>query len=394
MKEFLRRHRLPVICAVAGVAALAWLLISMPGKSSLGHPDAIGPTVFSKSAIGHAALFGMLDDLDFPVTSSVAGSGGHLDPGSLLVIAEPRSDSGTLDEVRAMLIAESVVLVLPKRVGEADRKRPNWLGHDEILSSEDVMRVLRLIDEKATLFRVDSVGPFLASRFGTAEPVVQHRAQLIRSSTIKPLLASAEGVLIGEYTRRGRKIVVLADPDLIANFGLPRGDNATIAVRLIEYSRQGRDGMIVFDEFIHGFADRPFHILGILFQFPFALVSVQIAFAAALLIWAASARFGTPPEMKPGIAAGKRSLIETGSRLLDRAGYRFGLSQRYFEAMIRDAGRQAHAPKGLDFDALVAWLSRSGRLPPPALPGQQDDQTAAAVAKSIFEWKKGLRDES
>ena len=393
MIEFLRRHRLLIICVMAGMAALVWLVLAMRGKSSLGHPDAIGPTVFSKSAIGHAAFFGLLDDLDFPVTSSVAGSGGHLEPGSLLVIAEPRSDSGTLDEVRAMLIADSVVLALPKRVGEADRIRPNWLGRAEILASDDVTRVLRLVDERASIVRVESLGPIVASRLGSGKPVI-HRAQLMRSSSIKPLLASPDGVLIGEYTRRGRRVVVLADPDLISNFGLGQGDNATIAVRLIEYSRHGRDGMIVFDEFIHGFADRPFHILGILFQFPFALVTVQIAFAAALLIWAASARFGTPPEMRPGMAAGKRSLIETGAQLLDRAGHRFVLSRRYFEAMIRDAGRQAHAPRGLDFDGLVNWLSRTGQVPPPALPSEQNDHTATSAAKSIFEWKKGLRDES
>ncbi len=393
MSRFLRRHRWLAVCAIAGAGLLVWLGFSMSGKSSLGHPDAVGPTVFSKSAIGHAAFFALLDDLEFPVTSSVAGSGGHLAPNSLLVIAEPRSDSGTLDEVRAMLTADAVLLALPKRVGVADRKRPNWLGSDEILSSEDVTRVLRLVDEQASIARVDGFGPFTKSRLGAGEAFI-HQAQLIRSPSIRPLVASPEGVLIGEYLRRGRKIVVLADPDLISNFGLPHGDNASIAVHMIEYARQGHGGTIVFDEFIHGFADRPFHILGILFQFPFVLVSVQIAFAAALLLWAASARFGTPPEMKPGIAAGKRSLIETGARLLDRGGQRFGLAQRYFEAMIRAGGRQSHAPRGLDFNALVEWLSRNGRAAPPTLPTQQNDQTALSVAQSVFEWKKGLRDES
>ena len=392
MIAFLRRHRLFSLSIIVAVVLIAVSLLLTNAKSSLGHPDPVGPTVYSKSAIGHAAFFALLEDLDIPVRTSDAGSGGHVTSDSVLFIAEPRSDSETLDEVRAMLAADEVVLVLPKRVGEADKKRPNWLGHDEIFSAEDVERVLRLVDEKASVVRVDGFDPLADSHLGDGRPVI-HPAQLIRSSVIKPLLASPDGVLVGEYQRRGRRVIVLADPDLISNFGLPRGDDATVAVRLIEYARRGHPGPVVFDEFVHGFADRPFHILGILFQFPFLLISVQIGFAVLLLLWAAGGRFGAPPESGPAIAAGKRSLIETGARLLDRPGHAFGLTERYFEAIVRDAGRQAHAPRGLDLASLVQWLSRGERTSPPALPTARNDQAALMGARDIFEWRKGLRDE-
>jgi hypothetical protein len=85
---------------IASVALLlAWTAV---------HPDPVGPTTYSKSAIGHATLFELLDRLDIPVSAREGGSGAHLDPGSVLVIAEPRTDPGTLQEVEAMLGAQTV----------------------------------------------------------------------------------------------------------------------------------------------------------------------------------------------------------------------------------------------------------------------------------------------
>jgi hypothetical protein len=388
--RLIRNHRRIAASVAIAVLLLVCLLLIGRGNASISHPDPVGPTVYSKSAIGHAAFYSLLDDLQVPVSSSETGSGSRLAPDSVLVIAEPRSDPATLEEVQAMLSARAVLLVLPKRSGEADPKRPNWLGQDRLVSSSDVKRVLQLVDPRASVVRVDEIGSWPPGQFSSGEAVI-HPAQLIRSASIQPLLAGPEGVLVGEYRRGARRIIVLADPDPISNFGLARGGNAALAVHTIELLRAGAGGEVIFDEFVHGFADRSFHILGILFQFPFLLVTLQMAFAVLLLVWAASSRFGTPLEPPPAIDAGKRSLIETGARLLDRRGHCFALTERYYGAQVRDAGNRAHAPRGLDLPALLAWFSGTGAAAGlPSLPADHSDRAALLAARDVFVWRKGI----
>jgi hypothetical protein len=127
------------------------------------------------------------------------------------------------------------------------------------------------------------------------------------------------------------------------------------------------EGNVIFEEMIHGFAPRPFSLLNILFQFPFVLVTVQMAFAIALLIWAATARFGAPLAIAPPLEAGKRSLIDTGARLLTQAGRISDLSARYVEAVVADTARALRSP--------VA---------------QVPDLPASPTPQSIWQWRKKL----
>jgi hypothetical protein len=358
-----------ILVGVLAVAALLLTLLSPNVRRSaagMAHPDPVGPTVYSKSAMGHAALYRLLQTLDVPVSISEAGSGAHLEPGSVLVIAEPRTDETTLDEVRAMLTAETVLLVLPKRMGKTDPHRPNWIGEDQLVPEDAARKVLQLADPVATLVRSSSANSWAI-----------HSLQLIHSNRLRPLLAAGDGILIGEWREHGRRLVVLSDPDLIANYSLARGDNSVIAVNLIDNLRAHRGGEVVFDEFVHGFSPRAFHMLGILFQFPFVLVTLQLGLAAALAVWAATGRFGMPTPVPPPIEAGKRSLIEAGARLLDRWGKTGALAERYFEAMVRNAAAELRAPRGLDLAGLLAWFAQTGRSAPQS-------------AQAVYAWKKEL----
>ncbi len=372
---------------IGGVLAVALLIAAAfpelrHGVVSMAKPDPIGPAIYSKSALGHAAVFDMLADLGIPVEESDLGSGEHFTPNSVAVIAEPRTDSATLDEVQAMLDAPTVLLVLAKREGNADPKRPNWIGQDRLIAVSDVQRILSLADKGATLTRDAAPGPWTVSQFGNAQPDIRH-VQLMHSTRLHPLLAGQSGMLIGEVRERGRNLVVVSDPDLIANHGIARGDNAQIVVSLIEYMRAGHDGTVVFDEFIHGYAPRPFHMLGILFQFPFVLVSVQAAIAVALLAWAALGRFGAARTRPPVIAAGRRSLIEAGALLVSRNGNHAALSARYYEEMVRDAAATLRAPVGLALPDLLRWLSdghKQAVVPP----------DPAGSAWKVHQWRKEL----
>jgi hypothetical protein len=356
-----RKHRILTGAAIAGAFLIA---VATPdfrrGLISMTKPDPVGPAIYSKSALGHAAVYDMLASIGIPVVESDLGSGAHVDSNSVLVIAEPRTDDVSLSEVSAMLDAPTVLLVLPKREGKADPKRPNWIGEDRLIAPGDVQRVLRLADEKATLVREAATDSWSISNYSGAQPAIRH-AQLLQSSRLHPLLASPQGILIGELRTRQRRLIVLSDPDLMANHGIARGDNAWIFVSLIQNLRSGREGTVVFDEFIHGYSPRPFHMLGILFQFPFALVTAQAALGVALLVWAAAGRFGAPREQPPAIDAGRRSLIDAGAALVVRNGDESALAARYYEEMVRDAASTLRAPAGLTLPALVSWLEAVGR---------------------------------
>src|SRR5215471_739059 len=355
------------------IALLAALIVPnfRRGAASLAHPDPVGPTAYSKSAIGHAAFLRLLQQLDIPASISESGSGGHVGPEDVLVIAEPRIDESTLAEVNAMLAARNVLLVLPKRTGKPDPDKPYWLAADKLVAEDAVKRVLHLADREASVVRDAAAPPGVAIK----------RVQLIRSQKLRPILAGPDGILIGERRIGNRRIVILSDPDLIANHALARGNNSVVAVSLIRNLRARNNlGEVIFDEFIHGFSPKPFHLLGILFQFPFNLVTLQMGLAVALLIWAATARFGAPTLLEPPMEAGKRSLIDTGARLLTRAGRIPDLSDRYFEEMVRDTGRRLRAPRGLELTALITWLNQAaGRTSPPPTAPQQ-----------IWAWRKEL----
>ena len=339
--------------------------------ASLAHPDPVGPTAYSKSAIGHAAFLDLLNDLEIDARISENGSGEHVGTNDVLLIAEPRSDDTTLPEVKAMLDARTVLLVLPKRTGKPDRERPYWLASDMLVDEKDVNAVLRLVDRDASVVRAGSISSITVDEAIDASPSIG-KPQLLQSKALKPVVDTPEGILVGEKQIGNRRIFVLSDPDIISNHGLTRGDNSVFAVSLIQRIQwKQNEGTVIFDEFIHGFAPKPFNLLNILFQFPFVLVTVQMAAAALLLIWAATARFGAPASVAPPLAAGKRSLIDTGARLLTQARRIPDVSQRYVEAVVADTARCLRTP--------VAQV--------PDLPN-------APTPLQIWQWRKKLLGES
>jgi len=375
-----------------GCATLAALLAAFivpnfqRGAASLSHPDPVGPTAYSKSAIGHLAFQRLLEQLDIPTSISQSGSGAHVAGDDCLVIAEPRADSSTLAEVQAMLTAHTVLLVLPKRTGTPDPQRPYWLATDKLVDQAAVARVLQLVDKNATVVRAAPLSQISGDPSLAGSPTIQ-QPQLIRSNLLHPLMAAPGGMLIAERRTHSGRIVVLSDPDLIANHSLAHGDNATLAVSLIARLRAGQpEGTVIFDEFIHGFSPRPFHMLGILFQFPFILVTAQMALAVALAAWAAAARFAVSVPLAPPLAAGKHILIDTGARLLARSGRTRELSECYLEELVRDTARRLRAPRGLDSPALLAWLAQAPGAPPPP--------AATATPREVWTWRKELLGES
>jgi hypothetical protein len=345
--------RLLTVWIVGAVLVFAVTLYFM-GSNDQGN-NTVGPSTYSRSAIGYAGIADVLQQLGVTVIKSRYDSLGKVTSGSVLVIAEPLPGVKTEATVRTLLKADSVLLVLPKWTGEPSARKPAWLGDATPLPLSDVDWVLHLVAPQADALQVDQAD--WTSNTLKITPTLHAPIQLMHGGRMEPLIASKDGILLGAFVKR--KIWILSDPDVIANHGLAEPGNAALAVAIINGLRSGT-GSVVFDETLHGFISEPASPLVLLFRFPFVLVTLQAVIAIALLLWATLRRFGAPQPAPPALSAGRFVLLQNIAKLLEFTGHQEVMIRRYVLETVRDVARQLHAPRGLSTPALLAWLQRVG----------------------------------
>ena len=189
-----------------------------------------GANSFSESAIGHKAFVELLRQQSFAVIVSQNDSAEKARDGALLVLAEPSFRQ--IDKQGGLPAAERTLLVLPKWRGFPDPQKPRWLLHAGLLPPDSVQSVLRNFLPRATLVRPNetprwSEVPFVSIRNlrpggsdntplwnrmrSRAAPKIEN-VQLINSSSLTPILASPEGILIGRMRVNCRSVFVISDP--------------------------------------------------------------------------------------------------------------------------------------------------------------------------------------
>ncbi|HEY4404328.1 MAG TPA: DUF4350 domain-containing protein [Xanthobacteraceae bacterium] len=350
-------RRLLIGWIVGAVVVFAVSLYFMGGGELSGH-DSVGPSTFSRSAIGHAGIAEVLQQLSIPVVKSRSSSLEKLSPGSVLVIAEPRPSAQAEDAIRTLLKASTILLVLPKWTGAPSDQKAGWLREVAERSPADAQWALNLVAPRGNVLREKGNVAWTTNALQIA-PQVDPPVQLVRGDRLRPIVGGAAGILVGEISDRDRKIWVLADPDVISNHGLAREGNAALAVALIEALRS-RDGSVVFDETVHGFVVRPVSPLLLLFRFPFVVATAQGLIAVALLLWATLGRFGAPQTAPPALSAGREGLLQNMAKLVEFTGHQDVIVKRYVQETVRDAASALHAPRELTGAGLTAWLTRVG----------------------------------
>jgi hypothetical protein len=397
--ERLFPRRLLVAWAVAAAFVFSCSLFVLMGRDDDGssRPDEAGPSAYSRSAIGHAGLLRLLRKLDIRATPSQADSPLKANQGGVVVIAEPRADAAGLARTRALLGTVDLLLVLPKRAGLPQPGHPGWLGAARLLDPATVALVMALVDPSASVVRPN--GQLSWSTHELRSLPTLPAPQLVFSRRLDPVIAGAEGILVGQAKVGDHRVVVLSDPDVIANHGLALGDNAALAVQILDLLR-GLAGNIVFDETVHGYLERPMHPLRLLLQFPYALLTLQGVLALGLLGWSAAGRFGAPEPLPRALPLGSATLIETGARLLDRPAHHALMARRYLDLLLAELAGRLHAPPGLAGAPLAVWLDRvaAARGTPAGaaalearLAAAGDDPAAlAAVAGAAFAWKQEM----
>jgi hypothetical protein len=343
---------------IVGAVVVFAISLYFMGGGELSGPDSVGPSTFSRSAIGHAGIAEVLTQLGIPVVKSRSSSLEKLGAGSVLVIAEPRRNGASEEAVRTLLKAGTILLVLPKWTGQPSEQKAGWLREVGEGPTLDAQWALALVAPRGEVVREKTAVQWSTNELHIA-PDPDLPVQLVRGDRLRPIIGATQGMLVGELTDKDRKIWVLADPDVIANHGLAHEGNAALALALIEALRKG-DGSVVFDETVHGFLVRPVSPFMLLFRFPFVVATAQGVLAVALLLWAALGRFGAPQTAPPALRAGREGLLQNMAKLVEFTGHQDVIVKRYVQETVRDAAFALHAPRELTGAGLVAWLQRVG----------------------------------
>jgi hypothetical protein len=396
---FSRRVLIP--WALAAVAAFAFALyVATHGDDNA--IDSVGPIVQSRSALGFAGIADILEQIGTPVIHTRYRSREKLGDGGVLVIAEPRLDPRSLIAANRLMGAKSVLLILPKWEGVEAKDHPGWIGNAELSPPFPVQMALYLVDSDAEFQRGPGADHWDHNEIGP-RPVLAAPMQFIMSEKLHPVVSQANRILVGELKRKGQRIFVLSDPDVLSNHGLENPANAAFAVALIGALRTG-EGPVVFDEALNSVGASGPNILGQLFKPPL-LPGVLLAIAAAiLLLWATMPRFGAADPPAPALESGKRGLIDNIAALVGFSRRRSLIVVRFVEATVQDVARQLHAPRGLAGDDLTAWLDRVGRARgveigcaaaveqanAVTMTKRADPAALVAMAQTISRWKQEI----
>ena len=338
------------IVGICAASVLAGIALAMWGDPLAGHRSHRADST-SPSAIGHEAFRRLLESLDIPVVVSRTPATRLAAREGLLIVAEPFGG----DDLRERCArARASLLVLPKWDGPAASDREDWLGAARPADPRRVAGVLEAFDDSAAV----TTAPHGGTRWtGSAVAPAITPLQLVGGGALEPVVACAEGTLVGAASLAeapNATCWVLADPDCLATHGLGRGDNAALAVWIVDRLRGG--GPVVFDETVHGIQVDP-SLLRELGRLPLALVVMQGLLGVALLGWLAMVRFGAPEPLPPPHAAGPRFLIASTAALQRTSGHAGHALLRHWRGAARRVADRLHLAPDLAPDALAAALA-------------------------------------
>ena len=364
-----RAHK--VVLAI-GAASLLFGLIWAVAVDEGDFITSSGPDGYSRSSIGFRAFGELLERNGIEVVHSRFRSVDRTRPADLLVVAAPELEAAhdakndTLSQTlskddalnQALAKAQRLLLVLPKwkPTGASDEGEGELRGVAPVDAGK-VGKLVALVAPGAE--RVLVAAPTFALNAFGATPELEH-AQLLRDAALTPLLAGDDGLLIGSARVDGRQQMVLTDPDVVSNWNLAHGENAALALALVDALR-GENGRVVFDEMPHGFGRVP-SIWRELGRAPLKQGSAHLLLLALAALLAGAVRFGRPRPLRAGWREGKQALLDNTAELMELVGHAPAAVARYFDATLERLAEALHVPAALDRRSRTQWLE--SRLAP------------------------------
>jgi hypothetical protein len=395
------RTRTAILVAVlASASLLTGLALAVFGDPPV--PPSTGTTTYSSSAIGHRAFMRFLDALGIPVLATRGAE--HLDPAGtdvpLGVFLEPPLDVFDGDSTLADALDSNLPLLiaLPKWTASPHPTHPGHIGALRLLPEADYADLLAGLGVSATLRRLggndngdatdDAPIPW-QNALGTAAPALRAPQVLeglaATDALVMPLVWSGPHVLVARLRYPGQSdILLVSDPDIFSNAGLDDGDNAALALAIVEAGRN-QHRVVAIDETAHGHSRGDASIWSALARFPLALVLTQALLLVAVVLWHALPR-ATPLRPAPlALGRGKTFLIASTAGLLRVGTAPSRALSRYFDESVRAVADALHAPTDLRDEPLHAWLAARAT----ARPTTHD---VRALAKRVADLQRRSRD--
>ncbi len=383
-----KRMRWLIGLGIFGFLAALFIAI-IKDDSGVPAPNA---TPQSESAIGHKALMTFMDKLGVPTGFSLGELLSFVGVDQLTMLIEPDPEAISYQDLPRRMNAKTVLLVLPKWVDFADQDKPRWLAGAGLMERAAVSEVARSIIADADINRLSAPVIFTRNEFRNAPTL--SKPQLLRSTKLKPIVSSAEGILLGSIKRGRSTIYVLSDPDLLNNHGLDNGNNGALTLGII--NRLRGDGGVAVDFGIYRNISAK-SMWRRLVEPPLLGTCLLLLCSLALLMWHASTRFGQPMLAPPPLARGKLALIANSAALFQTPEHSHDLLARYLDQLVQDVQRdQPHMArlsgdsrtKSLDHLSQVRRTSQLFSALEIAVRERKVD--SAQLAKDIDAWKQEI----
>lgn len=332
------------LLAVLGVGAAAFLLLLYAiGAGWTGNTDRNGGAHAAANGLnGFAGLVRLLEARGHEV--SLSRSAAELDTEGLLIVTPQHgADVEELDGViSGRRYTGSTLVILPKwfavpadQATDADVPRgwvalggalpPEWAAKLDVLQGGAIApawargwrgmgRSGALPDAKTLVtLKAENLVPLVRDDRG--RPL----AGFVQDGGTYPVLAEAASAPSPDSDDPDRwAVVMVAEPDLLNNYGLADRRRAELAVALVEAALEGQDIPIVFDLSIAGLGQAD-NLLTLAFRPPFLAATLCLLLAALVIAWRGLRRFGPPLVEAPALAMGKRQLAENSAALVERA---------------------------------------------------------------------------
>jgi hypothetical protein len=153
-------------------------------------------------------------------------------------------------------------------------------------------------------------------------------------------------------------LVIVAEPDLLNNYGLADRDRALLALALISSAMEHRHLPISFDLTLNGYA-RSANLLTLAFTPPFLAATLCLLIAALVVGWRGFLRFGPPRSAVRAIAFGKRALIANAAGLIRRSRRLHLVGAPYADHVRERLARALALPRIADAAATEAAIDRA-----------------------------------